>query len=226
MKSESEDPEVGVLTIEELEEIDSQRVSRATPEHLFWYECQRYILHLRVQVFEKTTKGEWRTIDGLKPFRVHCREDCTFPRLIVNVRRKYGMGNDVWKLTGKELGKERAACLFSSSGRRPRKIECTVLERTRALTKKQVRHLSALINREIRKNGVGVWEEDESVGKMKAELLFNGYLLECSGYREKDGKKICTFRAIDLDVWRHDGRRRDRMEMALRKFPLARSQKI
>ena len=205
-------PDVEVLTAEGLDALDSRPVSCPTPQYSLWLGSARYVLHLRVQIFEQTDKGGWRTIDGLKPFCVHVRQDCVLPRLILKVRRKYGMGNDVWELTGREFDNERAVCLFAASGFRPRKIECTVLKRTRALTKKQGQHLAALINREIRKNGIGVWDEDESVGKMKADLLFNGYLLERGDYREKDGKKICTFRAIDLDVWRKDGGKRDRME--------------
>ena len=73
-------------------------------------------------------------------------------------------------------------------------------------------YLRVLINRAIRKNGIGVLEEDAAVRKMRADLLFNCFLLETGDYREKDGKKICTIRAIDLNVWRKDGGKRDRME--------------
>lgn len=205
-------PDVEVLTAEGLDALDSRPVSCPTPQYSLWLGCARYVLHLRVQVFEKADNGRWRTINGLKPFRVHVRQDGSLPRLVMKVRRKYGMENDVWKLADWELGKERAVCLFSASGFRPRKIECIVLERTRALTKKQGQHVAALINRAIRKNGIGVLEEDEAVRKMRADLLFNCFLLETGDYREKDGKKICTIRAIDLDVWRKDGGKRDRME--------------
>ena len=191
-------------------------LSRSTPEYLFWYGCRRYILYLRVLVFEQTDEGEWRAIDGLKPFRVHYRQDSTLPRLIMRAFRRYGMLEGGWKCTDRELDKERAVCMFAASGFRPRKIECIVLERTRALTKKQGQHVAALINRAIRKNGIGVWEEDEAVGKMKADLLFNGYLLSRGNYREKDGKKICTLHATDLDVWRKDGGKRDRIEKVIR----------
>lgn len=186
--------------------------SRLTPEYLFWYGCRRYILYLRVLVFEQTDEGEWRAIDGLKPFRVHYRQDSTLPRLIMRAFERYRMLEGGWKCTDRALDKERAVCLFAASGFRPRKIECIVLERTRALTKKQGQHVAALINRAIRKNGIGVLEEDEAVRKMRADLLFNCFLLETGDYREKDGKKICTIRAIDLDVWRKDGGKRDRME--------------
>lgn len=187
-------------------------LSRSTPEYLFWYGCRRYILYLRVLVFEQTDEGEWRAIDGLKPFRVHYRQDSTLPRLIMRAFERYGMLEEGWKCTDRALDKERAVCLFAASGFRPRKIECIVLERTRALTKKQGQHVAALINRAIRKNGIGVLEEDEAVRKMKADLLFNCFLLATGNKREKDGKKICTIRAIDLNVWRKDGGKRDRME--------------
>ena len=189
--------------------------SRSTPEYLFWYGCRRYILYLRVLVFEQTDEGEWRAIDGLKPFRVHYRQDCTLPRLVMKAFKKYRMVEGGWKCTGREFDKEHAVCLFVAPGFRPRKIECIVLGRTRALTKKQGQHVAALINRAIRKNGIGVLEEDETVRKMRADLLFNCFLLETGDYREKDGKKICTFRAIDMNVWRKDGWQRDRMKDVL-----------
>lgn len=215
MPGKRETHEVGTLAVEELDALDSRPISRPTPEYLLWLGCARHVLHLRVRIFEQTDKGRWRVIAGLKPFRVHYRQDSTLPRLIMKARRKYGMGNDVWKLTGREFNEERAVCLFAAPGFRPRKIECIVLERTRALTKKQGQHLAALINRAIRKNGIGVLEEDEAVRKMKADLLFNCFLLETGDYREKDGKKICTIRAIDLNVWRKDGGKRDRMESVI-----------
>lgn len=170
-------PEPETVTIEGAGVHNSRPISRSTPEYLFWYGCRRYILYLRVLVFEQTDEGEWRTIDGLKPFRVHYRQDCTLPRLVMKAFKKYRMVEGGWKCTGREFDKEHAVCLFVAPGFRPRKIECIVLGRTRALTKKQGQHVAALINRAIRKNGIGVLEEDETVkdeGGSAVQLLSAG----------------------------------------------------
>lgn len=118
------------LSVAEIEEeLSTEPLARRSPEQTLWYGCRRKFLFVEMQVSERATNGEWRSLRELKPFKTQIFQNAALPKLIFRARRKYGMDDGTWKIVRVEYWADRFVCQFESSSRNVRQIEC-VLKRS------------------------------------------------------------------------------------------------
>lgn len=118
------------LSVAEIEEeLSAEPLARKSPAQTLWYGCRRKFLFVEMQVSERATNGEWRSLRELKPFKTQIFQNAALPKLIFRARRKYGMDDGTWKIVRVEYWADRFVCQFESSSRNVRQIEC-VLKRS------------------------------------------------------------------------------------------------
>lgn len=118
------------LSVAEIEEeLSAEPLARKSPAQTLWYGCRRKFLFVEMQVSERATNGEWRSLRELKPFKTQIFQNAALPKLIFRARRKYGMDDGNWRIAHVEYWADRFVCQFESSSRNVRQIEC-VLKRS------------------------------------------------------------------------------------------------
>ena len=87
------------LSVAEIEEeLSAEPLARKSPAQTLWYGCRRKFLFVEMQVSERATNGEWRSLRELKPFKTQIFQNAALPKLIFRARRKYGMDDGNWRL--------------------------------------------------------------------------------------------------------------------------------
>lgn len=113
------------LSVAEIEqELATDPPVQKSPAQMLWYGCRRKFLFVEIQVSERATNGEWRSLRELKPFKTQIFQNAALPKLIFRARRKYGMDDGNWKIVHVEYWADRFVCQFESSSRNVRQIEC------------------------------------------------------------------------------------------------------
>lgn len=127
-----DDVDLSVAEIEQ--ELATDPPVQKSPAQMLWYGCRRKFLFVEIQVSERATNGEWRSLRELKPFKTQIFQNAALPKLIFRARRKYGMDDGNWKIVHVEYWADRFVCQFESSSRNVRQIEC-VLKRSNHVKK-------------------------------------------------------------------------------------------
>lgn len=178
------------------DDLTTGRVVRWSPTETLWFGHRRKVLFLYVQAFEQLKSGKWRLMCERRPFQCRIRQNCIAMRMLRRIRWKYEMPRTDWQFAGREFDNERIVFSFKSPKEKPRRVECILKRIDPALTKKQVRHYVALINRAIRKSGTRIIEEDETLKRMWRDLLVNDWHLMSNDFRTIDGVEYCRVQAF------------------------------
>lgn len=133
-KREGRGDEVDLSVAEIEQELATDPPVQKSPAQMLWYGCRRKFLFVEIQVSERATNGEWRSLRELKPFKTQIFQNAALPKLIFRARRKYGMDDGNWKIVHVEYWADRFVCQFESSSRNVRQIEC-VLKRSNHVKK-------------------------------------------------------------------------------------------
>ena len=133
-KREGRGDEVDLSVAEIEQELATDPPVQKSPAQMLWYGCRRKFLFVEMQVSERATNGEWRSLRELKPFKTQIFQNAALPKLIFRARRKYGMDDGNWKIVHVEYWADRFVCQFESSSRNVRRIEC-VLKRSNHVKK-------------------------------------------------------------------------------------------
>ena len=133
-KREGRGDEVDLSVAEIEQELATDPPVQKSPAQMLWYGCRRKFLFVEMQVSERATNGEWRSLRELKPFKTQIFQNAALPKLIFRARRKYGMDDGNWKIVHVEYWADRFVCQFESSSRNVRQIEC-VLKRSNHVKK-------------------------------------------------------------------------------------------
>ena len=133
-KREGRGDEVDLSVAEIEQELATDPPVQKSPAQMLWYGCRRKFLFVEIQVSERATNGEWRSLRELKPFKTQIFQNAALPKLIFRARRKYGMDDGNWKIVHVEYWADRFVCQFESSSRNVRRIEC-VLKRSNHVKK-------------------------------------------------------------------------------------------
>ena len=133
-KREGRGDEVDLSVAEIEQELATDPPVQKSPAQMLWYGCRRKFLFVEIQVSERATNGEWRSLRELKPFKTQIFQNAALPKLIFRARRKYGMDDGNWKIVHVEYWAGRFVCQFESSSRNVRQIEC-VLKRSNHVKK-------------------------------------------------------------------------------------------
>ena len=133
-KREGRGDEVDLSVAEIEQELATDPPVQKSPAQMLWYGCRRKFLFVEIQVSERATNGEWRSLRELKPFKTQIFQNAALPKLIFRARRKYGMDDGNWKIVHVEYWADRFVCQFESSRRNVRQIEC-VLKRSNHVKK-------------------------------------------------------------------------------------------
>lgn len=133
-KREGRGDEVDLSVAEIEQELATDPPVQKSPAQMLWYGCRRKFLFVEIQVSERATNGEWRSLRELKPFKTQIFQNAALPKLIFRAWRKYGMDDGNWKIVHVEYWADRFVCQFESSSRNVRQIEC-VLKRSNHVKK-------------------------------------------------------------------------------------------